>query len=105
MNYAQVFQSMIVCGVNGPDCNFGHLIKLALVVMDNIVVLATFLVTIAFVYIGFIFLTSGGDVGAKKKAKDTASNVLWGFILVLAAWLIVYTITSVLLKGGYSYLG
>ncbi len=101
MNYAQL-GNMLVC--NGADCNFGHLIDLAKVVMNNIVVVATLLVTIAFVVIGIKFLTSGGDIKAREDSKKIAKNVLLGFFFVLAGWLIVYTITSVLLRDGFSFI-
>lgn len=100
LNFAQVWQSLIVC--EGPDCGFDDLIRLAGVVMNNIIVLSIVASTIAFIWIGFTLLTSGGDVGAKEKAKNAAWSVVKGLFFVLAGWLIVYTISSVLLNEGFS---
>ncbi len=100
MNLAQVdqglWQDLIVC--NGPDCNFGHLIQLVRVIMNNLIVVALVASTIAFVWVGFTLLTSQGDPGAMKEAKEIGRKVVLGLIFVLAGWLIVYTITSVLLS-------
>ena len=111
MNFG-VLESMIVCGVDEPTkyahpCGFNDLIALAVAVINNLVVISVILATIAFLWIGFTLVTSGGDTGAREKAKNAAVSVLKGFIFVLAAWLIVYTITNVLLKPneGYSLLG
>ncbi len=103
MNFAAVFQSMIVC--DGPNCTFDDLVTLAKAVMNNLVVVATVVVTIILIWIGFTLLTSGGSESKKEAAKRMAFNAVIGFVFVLAAWLIVYTISSVLLKGGFSYLG
>lgn len=106
MNLAQLWQSMIVCGPpNLPDCDFNSLIKLTKVLINNLIVLSTLLATVAFIWVGFVLLTSQGDPGAMSKAKHAAGSVVKGYIFILAAWLIVYTITSVLLKDGYSILG
>lgn len=102
MNLAQAWQDLIVC--NGPDCDFEDLIELVGVIMNNLIVVAIVASTIAFVWVGFTLLTSQGDPGALKKAKDIGMKVVWGLVFVLAGWLIVYTISSVLLNDGFSLL-
>jgi hypothetical protein len=107
------WQSMIVCDGtvpnpnNLPKCDFGSLITLVNVLISNLVVLSTLLATMVFIYAGFILLTSGGNPGARDRAKGMLGKVVIGYIVVLSAWIIVYTITSVLLDpaGGYSLLG
>lgn len=104
MNYAQALKSMTnIC--NGPDCDFNDLVMLTRVVMDNIITVSIFLATVAFMYVGFKYLTSQGDPGAKTYAKKVAFNVVIGLFFVLAGWVIVYTISTVLLKDGFSLLG
>lgn len=92
---------MIVCdgalGTSDP-CGFDDLIELANVVINNLTVIAILGASIAFIWVGFQLLTSQGDAGAMKKAKDAGVNVLKGLFFVLAAWVIVKTITSVLLS-------
>ncbi|MSR87563.1 MAG: hypothetical protein EXS69_00075 [Candidatus Zambryskibacteria bacterium] len=93
---------LIVC--NGPDCDFAKLIELAKVLINDMVVLSTLLAAMVFAYAGFLLLTSGGNEGDKTKAKDMFFKVLKGYLWILAAWLVVYTITSTLLDEGYYFL-
>ena len=98
-----MWKTLIVC--NGPDCNFGHLITLTQNLINNLIVLSTFLAVATFAYAGFILLTSGGSTGKKDEAKKIFIKVGIGYLWILGAWLLVYTITSVLLNTGYSILG
>lgn len=93
--------NLIVC--DGPSCNFGHLIQLAQNVITALILLASFIAVIAFIYAGFILMTSGGNESKKTQAKEIFKKVFIGYLWILAAWLIVYTITS-LLEDGFSLL-
>lgn len=96
---------LIVCdGVDVP-CTFAKLIELVKVLITDLVFISTFIAVAAFAYAGFVLLTSGGNETAKKKATHVFTSVVIGYVWILAAWLIVYTITSVLLNPGYSLLG
>lgn len=111
------WQSLIVCdGVGGvpgpsgnilPKCDFKSLVMLVNVLINNLVIISTLLAVMVFIYAGFILLTSGGNPGARDRAKGMLGKVVVGYLVVLAAWIIVYTITSVLLDpaGNYSLLG
>lgn len=96
-------KDLIVCG--GPDCDFNDLITLAQNLITDLIIISTFLAAIAFAYAGFLLLTSGGNEGRRKDAKTVFIKVLIGYLWILGAWLLVYTITSVLLKPEYSLLG
>lgn len=99
------WKPLIVCdGVEVP-CTFAKLVELVQVLIHDMVLLSTLLAVGVFVYAGYILLTSGGDSGAMTKAKGILWKVVIGYVWILAAWLIVYTITSVLLDPGYSLLG
>lgn len=89
---------------SGPDCDFAALIELVRRLINFLVIISTFLATAVFAYAGFLLLTSGGNESAKTKAKDMFFKVLKGYLWILAAWLVVYTIISTLLKSGYSLL-
>lgn len=87
---AVVFAQLVPC--DGPECQACHLVELG----DNIV---RFLITIAAVIgaimiavAGLQMVTSGGDVARVTAAKNTMTNVVIGFIILLAAWLLVDTI-------------
>lgn len=104
---------LIVCGgvkgdtVDGkelPVCDYASLVVLVKMLIQYMIVLSTILAAVIFAYIGFILLTSGGDPGAMTRAKAMFSKVLKGYLWILFAWLIVYTIANTLLKPGYSLL-
>ena len=112
-----VWQPLVFCGYDkngdnilsattpGELCGFSDLITLIKALITDLVLISTLLAVAAFVYAGFILLTSGGNTSAKDKAKEIFKKVLIGYMWILAAWLVVYTITSVLLWPGYSLLG
>ena len=99
------WKPLIVCA--GPDCSFGSLILLTKNLIHDLVLLSTLMAVAVFCYAGFKLLTSGGSTSEKDKAKEMLIKVVKGYLWILAAWLIVYTITSVLLKpdSGYTLLG
>ena len=77
----------------GPECGFGDLITLVNKVIDFLLfTLALPLAAILFAYGGFLFLTSGGSEDKLSKAKQIFWNVLVGFVIALAAWIIVKAI-------------
>ena len=98
---AQSFD-LIVC--DGPNCTFSSLITLVQNLITAMVVISTFLAAAAFAYAGILLLTSGVSEGKKDEAKKIFTKVLIGYLWILGAWVIVYTIISVLLKQGYSLL-
>ncbi|MFH1472842.1 MAG: hypothetical protein ABIF06_00285 [bacterium] len=98
-----IWKPLIVC--SGPDCGFSDLIVLTQNLITDLIILSTFLATATFAYVGYILLTSSGNPGALTKAKDMAWKVLKGYLWILVAWLLIYTITNALLHEGYSLLG
>src|SRR4051812_45885564 len=106
MNLAAAWAPLIVCkGTSADPCTFGALIHLSQNLIQDLVILSTLLATAVFAYAGVKLLTSGGDPGALKEAKGILMKVVIGYLWILAAWLIVYTITTALLNSGYSILG
>lgn len=105
-----IWKPWIVCdgapelGSTLPECSFASLITLVEVLIYNMVVLSTLIATAVFAYIGFILLTSGGKPGAREKAIGMFMKVVKGYLWILFAWLVVYTITSTLLNDGYTLL-
>ncbi len=100
------WKNLIVCdGTTDNPCTFNSLIVLAQNLINDLIIISTLLATAAFAYAGFLLLTSGGSETIKTKAKGIFIKVLIGYLWILGAWLLVYTITSVLLNEGYSILG
>ena len=95
-------QNMIIC--EGPDCNFASLMQLVEVLIHNIVVISTYIAVAVIIYAGFLLITSGGNPGKKEKAKNALTMIIIGYVCILVAWVLVYTITSVLLDDDYSLL-
>src|SRR3989344_5791287 len=88
---------------SGPDCNFESLLRLARNIIDFLIVVSLPLTGISFIYAGFLYITAGGNEGKNKKNHDIFWKVLWGFVFLLSAWLIVQTILAALLKDAYSF--
>ncbi len=84
------------------SCGLPQLITLIKNIITALFVISIPIATIAFVYIGFTLLFSQGNVGKIQEAKRIAMMVLIGFIFILSAWLIVYTITSILLDPSFN---
>jgi hypothetical protein len=116
---AQSSKPLVPCGVethpantedaNGIDisyqvinpCGFDHIFEL----INNIVnfllfTLALPLAAILFAYAGFLFMFSGMQPEQRTKAKKIFGNVAFGFILAVAAWVIVHTILTILGYNG-----
>lgn len=98
------WKSLIVCdGIQNP-CNFEDVILLIKNVIHDMVLLSTLVVVAALVYAGFLLLSSGGNPGALTQVKTMMWKIVVGYLWILAAWLIVYTISKVLLKDGFFFL-
>lgn len=82
---------------NGIDCKCEHLVTLAQNVINGGIFLAIFLSAILFAYAGWLYI-SDQAIGQKAKAKKLFTNVAIGLIVIMAAWLVVDTLVSSLLK-------
>jgi hypothetical protein len=86
-----------VTGNYKNPCNFNYAITL----INNVIkfllfTIATPLAAIAIAYAGFLLITSGGSSEKVTKAKTIATNLVIGYVIALAAWLIVHTIFTTL---------
>jgi hypothetical protein len=90
---------------NGPGaCTFNSLLRLGLNVMYYLIYIAVPFAAISFAWAGFLYMTSAGNPSRASRGRQIFTNVGIGLVIILAAWLIVYTITSVLLAPGFSAL-
>ena len=82
------------CGKPGlPACDFNMLLELINNVINYLLfVIATPLVALILVYVGWLYLSSGGNSENIGKAKRIFGNVILGYVIGLAAWLIIKTI-------------
>lgn len=78
-------------------CGYNEIFDLISNVTNFLIfVIALPVAAIMFTYAGFLFAFSGMQPEARSKAKKIFGNVVFGFILAIAAWLIVHTILSAL---------
>lgn len=94
------FQLVPCDGVDIP-CDFNALLTLFNRVINFILYIAIPLAAISFSYAGYLYLSAAGNTGKIEEAHGIFIKVLWGFVFVLSAWLIVYTINKALLSPGF----
>lgn len=82
---------LIICGNTlGDQCTFADVLKEVQVVINFIIFkFASPLAAIMFAYAGFLYVTNGGNESQIKEAHEIFWNVFLGFVIMLAAWLIV----------------
>ena len=95
---AQFFGPLVPC--SGVDCQACHLISLGQNILNFLISVAVFVAVIAFTWAGFLMVTAAGNTSQIEKARGVFSTVIIGFILVLAAWLIVNVILSTFTGSG-----
>lgn len=89
---------LVNCGKENSDpCDFGDFMLL----VDTIIkfILYKMVIPIAaimFAYAGFELVSSGGSTEKRGIAKKIFTNTVIGLIIVVAAWLIIKTILSIL---------
>lgn len=97
-----VFGNFVKCG-NDPvanPCGFNDLVILVKDVITGLIEIATLITTGVLAFTGFKLITAGGDEGELKKAKERFKKTIIGYLWILVAWTLVYTIMTVLLKEG-----
>ena len=97
------WQPLIVCDGVDPPCNIGSVIELIKNGIADLVLISTLLVVVALVISGFRLLTSFGKPKALEETKTMFSKIVIGYGIILTAWVVVYTITSVLLKPEFNF--
>ena len=80
-------------GQYANPCDFAYFMKLVNNIINFLLfTIATPLVALIIIYTGYLFLTAGGSAGQTEKAKHILFNVVVGYVIALAAWLIINTI-------------
>jgi hypothetical protein len=97
--FAQDTGGLVPC--SGDDCDFCSLAQLGQRIINLAIFLAVFLSAILFAWAGWNYLTNFGDTGKVAKAHEVFRNVAVGFIIILAAWLIIDTLMKTLLGGHF----
>lgn len=76
-------------------CTFNDLIQLIKNVIQFLLFsIATPLIALILMYTGYLYLTAGGSSSQTEKVRHILFNAVIGYVVALAAWLIVKTILS-----------
>ncbi|MFA6251692.1 MAG: hypothetical protein WC603_03655 [Candidatus Paceibacterota bacterium] len=109
----EVVDGVVVTTPGSPEryeyanpCDFNMVLKLINTVINFLVVtLATPLFALILVYVGWLYLSDQGSSENVKKAKTILKNAFIGYIIALAAWLIVKSILASLgFHGAFNFL-
>jgi len=79
------------------ECNYAELLNTAKRLIQYIMYLVIPIVLGIVLFVGFSYLTAGGDSGKLTDAKKRIKPLILGIFFIFGAWLIVYTILDRLL--------
>lgn len=98
------FAQFVPCdgvGINGGiPCDACHFIEMGQRILTWLIVILAVVFGAVALMAGWGLVTSGGNPAALSAAKQKLLNALIGFLLVLAAWLIIDILMRSLLAGG-----
>jgi hypothetical protein len=90
---------LVPCG--GPDepaCQACYVVVLVDGVVQWLIGILATIAAIMIVYAGIKLVTSGGNVSAKTSALSMFNNVIIGFVIVMAGWLLIDTIMKAMVN-------
>lgn len=83
-------QGFVPCGGPGQEtCQLCHWVMQINLLVQWLVGIFTVIFAIMLIINGYKLVTSTGNVSAKEDAKRSINNVIIGFVIVLAAWLLI----------------
>ncbi len=83
-------------GGTGRMCGLADIITLIQNIIEYIFILVLPIVAIVFAYVGYLYLTSGGNTAKHTQAKEAMTNLGIGILIILAAWLIIKSVLTTL---------
>jgi len=87
------------CAITGPndsDGIAGYITKIALNVIEMVIILIAYIAIFNIIFGGFKFITGGSDPGAVEKARKSILNAVIGLVIALAAVAIVNFIFGII---------
>lgn len=90
-------KALVPCGYIVSDnndqiykpCDFNSIIKVAQKIINFLIQLGVTAAALGFAYAGFLYITAMGSEEKIKRAHSIFIKVIWGFVFMLSAWLIV----------------
>ncbi|MEX2515002.1 MAG: hypothetical protein WD335_02660 [Candidatus Paceibacterota bacterium] len=83
------------------DCDWEAFITMINGLIEWLIMIATSVAVLLFMYAGFLYLTSAGDESKVSQAKTIFLNTAIGFAIMLMAYLLVITLVSLLTGEGW----
>jgi soluble lytic murein transglycosylase-like protein len=81
---------LVPCGgYDEEPCQTCHVVELISNVVNWLIVILGFLAALVIIYAGTRLVISSGNTSEVQKAKSIFSNFIIGYVIVLAAWLII----------------
>ncbi len=94
-------RGLVPCGGPGePACQSCHVVALTNNIIGWLVLILGTIAAIVIVYAGVKLVTSAGNQGAMEDAKSLITNIIIGYVIVLAGWLIIDYVMKVLVDEG-----
>lgn len=92
-------------GVSGLNCNsWQDVVGVVQFFINYAFVFATILAVISFAVAGWLYLTSNGNPQQVQKAHKIFGKVIWGFIIIALAYLLVQFLLTQIAREGYNLL-
>ena len=88
-------------GVVDNPCKFADIITLAKRLIAGWIGAGVLFAALGFSYAGFLYITAMGSEEKISHAHSIFTKTMWGFVFMLSAWLIAYTLESVFLRPSF----
>ena len=98
------WKPLIICDGVTTHCGFPQFIEVIKNGITDLILFSTLVAMCVLVYAGILWLTSQGSEANHKRALAMLGKVVWGYVWILIAWTLIYTITSTLLKPEFNFL-
>lgn len=93
-------------GARVEECHFDDFIVGINNIINFLIVIGGSVAAIVFAIAGFMILTAGANESQVTKAKGMFMQVVWGFVWMLSAWLVVKMVLVGLgVTDAFSFLG
>jgi len=74
---------------DGPDCDFYDLLAGMNKIINWFILVGGSVAALGFAYVGFIYITQGGNPSKRAEANKIFTTIATGFFFLLGSWLIV----------------
>src|SRR3989338_2510136 len=84
-------------GIVDNPCQFTHIIVFANKLIMGLIIVGVIIATMGFAYAGLLYITAMGSSEKVSHAHSIFIKTFWGFVFMLSAWLIAYTMEQIFL--------